>query len=124
MSYTIRPNYKVTLSFSILSNRGRYQFIGFLFLQKSASSERHLWFVLDQEAIHVFSNKGFPNGPDFRYGNFFIPRVVKNHKMSPREEKAYLPRAVVSIPETNHLFRKKIVIQFKLKIIIMNPTAK
>ena len=29
----------------------------------------------------------------FRYGNFFIPRVVKNHKMSPREEKAYLPRA-------------------------------
>jgi hypothetical protein len=24
-------------------------------------------------------NKGFPNGPGFRYGNFFIPRVVKNH---------------------------------------------
>ena len=54
------------------------------------------------------ANKEFPNGPGFRYGNFFIPRVVKNHKMSPREEKAYLPRAVVSIPETNHLFGKKL----------------
>ena len=28
----------------------------------------------------------------FRYGNFFILRVVKNHKMSPREEKAYPPK--------------------------------
>ena len=44
--------------------------------------------------ITIEKNKGFPNGPGFRYGNFFIPRVVKNHKMSPREEKAYLPRAV------------------------------
>ena len=44
--------------------------------------------------LTLFSNNiGFPNGPGFRYGNFFIPRVVKNHKMSPREEKAYLPRA-------------------------------
>ena len=43
--------------------------------------------------IDSYRNKGFPNGPGFRYGNFFIPRVVKNHKMSPREEKAYLPRA-------------------------------
>jgi len=24
--------------------------------------------------------KGFPNGPGFRYGNFFIPRVEKTSK--------------------------------------------
>ena len=42
-------------------------------------------------------NKGFPNGPGFRFGNFFIPRVVKNIKMSPLEKKAYLPRAVYLI---------------------------
>ena len=29
----------------------------------------------------------------FRYGNFFIPRVVKNLKISPWEGKTYLPRA-------------------------------
>ena len=30
---------------------------------------------------------------DVRYRNFFIPRVVKNLKISPWEEKAHLPRA-------------------------------
>ena len=29
---------------------------------------------------------------DVRYRNFFIPRVVKNLKISPWEEKAHLPR--------------------------------
>ena len=74
VSYTIRPNYKVTLSFSILSNRGRYQFIDFLFLQKSASSERHLRFVLDQKAIgsiHVFSNIDFMHPAIFNIHVFF-----------------------------------------------------
>jgi hypothetical protein len=32
-------------------------------------------------------NIGFPNEPSFRYRNFFIPRVEKPPKMSPREEK-------------------------------------
>ena len=29
----------------------------------------------------------------FRYGNFFVPRVVKNLKISPWERKTYLPQA-------------------------------
>ena len=79
VSYTIRPNYKVTFSFSDMSNRGRYQFIGFLFLQKSASSERHLWFVLDQKAtgsIHVFCNIAFMHPAIFNIHGFFRPFFV------------------------------------------------
>ena len=30
--------------------------------------------------INSYRNKGFPNGPGFRYGNFFIPRVEKTSK--------------------------------------------
>ena len=37
---------------------------------------------------------GFPNGPSFRYGNFFIPRVEKTSKNQPTGRKAFLPRAV------------------------------
>ena len=37
---------------------------------------------------------GFPNGPSFRYGNFFIPRVEKTSKNQPKGRKAFLPRAV------------------------------
>ena len=39
-------------------------------------------------------NIGFPNGPVFRYGNFFIPRVGKSSKISPRAKNFVLPRAV------------------------------
>ena len=39
-------------------------------------------------------NMGFPNGPFFRYGNFFIPRVEKSSKISPRAKNLVLPRAV------------------------------
>ena len=39
-------------------------------------------------------NIGFPNGPVFRYGNFFIPRVEKASKISPRAKNFVLPRAV------------------------------
>jgi len=30
-------------------------------------------------------NTGFPNGPSFRYGNFFLPRVEKTSKNYPTE---------------------------------------
>ena len=33
-----------------------------------------------------YRNIGFPNGPVFRYGNFFIPRVKKSSKISPWEK--------------------------------------
>ena len=39
-------------------------------------------------------NIGFPNGPFFRYGNFFIPRVENPSKISPRAKNIALPRAV------------------------------
>ena len=39
-------------------------------------------------------NIGFLNGPSFRYGNFFIPRVEKTSKNQPTERKAFLSRAV------------------------------
>ena len=39
-------------------------------------------------------NIGFPNGPVFRYGNFFIPRVENPSKISPRAKNIALPRAV------------------------------
>ena len=39
-------------------------------------------------------NIGFPNGPVFRYRNFFIPRVEKSSKISPRAKNFVLPRAV------------------------------
>ena len=39
-------------------------------------------------------NIGFPNGPVLRYGNFFIPRVEKSSKISPRAKNLVLPRAV------------------------------
>ena len=39
-------------------------------------------------------NIGFPNGPVFRYGNFFIPRVEKSSKISPRAKNLVLQRAV------------------------------
>ena len=39
-------------------------------------------------------NIGFPNGPVFRYGNFFIPRVEKSSQISPRAKNLVLPRAV------------------------------
>jgi hypothetical protein len=41
-----------------------------------------------------YRNIGFPNGPSFRYGNFFIPRVEKTSKNLPTGRKAFLPRAV------------------------------
>ena len=41
-----------------------------------------------------YRNIGFPNGPVFRYGNFFIPRVEKSSKISPRAKNLVLPRAV------------------------------
>ena len=34
--------------------------------------------------IDSYRNIGFPNGPVFRYGNFFILRVEKSSKISPR----------------------------------------
>ena len=37
---------------------------------------------------------------DVRYRNFFIPRVEKNLKISPWDEKAYLPRAYGSWEES------------------------
>ena len=37
---------------------------------------------------------GFPNGPVFRYGNFFILRVEKSSKTSPRAKNLVLPRAI------------------------------
>ena len=39
-------------------------------------------------------NIGFPNEPFFRYGNFFISRVEKSSKISPRAKNLALPRAV------------------------------
>ena len=36
----------------------------------------------------------FPNGPVFRYGNFFIPGVEKSSQISPRAKNLVLPRAV------------------------------
>ena len=39
-------------------------------------------------------NIGFPNGLIVRYGNFFIPRVEKTSKISPRVKNLALPRAV------------------------------
>ena len=39
-------------------------------------------------------NIGFPNGLVFRYGNFYIPRVEKSSKISPRAKNLVLPRAV------------------------------
>ena len=44
--------------------------------------------------IDSYRNIGFPNGPVFRYGNFFIPRVEKSSKISPRAKNLVLPRAV------------------------------
>jgi len=41
-----------------------------------------------------YVNIGFPNGPIFRYGNFFIPRVEKSSQISPRAKNLVLPRAV------------------------------
>ena len=41
-----------------------------------------------------YRNIGFPNGPVFRYGNFFIPRVEKSSQISPRAKNLVLPRAV------------------------------
>ena len=41
-----------------------------------------------------YRNIGFPNGPVFRYGNFFIPRVEKSSKISPRAKNLVLPRVV------------------------------
>ena len=41
-----------------------------------------------------YRNIGFPNEPFFRYGNFFIPRVEKSSKISPRAKNLVLPRAV------------------------------
>ena len=38
-------------------------------------------------------NIGFPNGPVFRYGNFFIPRVEISSKISTRAKNLVLPRA-------------------------------
>ena len=40
------------------------------------------------------TNIGFPNGPVFRYGNFYISRVEKSSKISPRAKNLVLPRAV------------------------------
>ena len=40
------------------------------------------------------TNIGFPNGPVFGYGNFFIPRVEKSSQISPRAKNFVLPRAV------------------------------
>ena len=37
-------------------------------------------------------NIGFLNGPVFKYGNFFIPRVEKSTKISPRAKNLVLPR--------------------------------
>ena len=42
----------------------------------------------------LFRNIGFLNGPIVRYGNFFIPRVEKSSKISPRAKNLVLPRAV------------------------------
>jgi hypothetical protein len=44
--------------------------------------------------IRIDINIGFPNGPVFRYGNFFLPRVEKSSKISPRVKNLVLPRAV------------------------------
>ena len=41
------------------------------------------------DLIHMYfylTNIGFPNGPVFRYGNFFIPRVEKSSQISPWEK--------------------------------------
>ena len=42
-------------------------------------------------------NIGFPNGPGFRYGNFFIPRANFKVFFNPRDEE-------ISIPETQGPF--------------------
>ena len=39
-------------------------------------------------------NIGFPNGPVFRYRNFFIPMVEKSSKISTRAKNIVLSRAV------------------------------
>ena len=36
--------------------------------------------AVQEMALSSSGNIGFPNGPSFRYGNFFIPRVEKTSK--------------------------------------------
>ena len=51
--------------------------------------------------VYLNIKKGFPNGPGFRYGNFFIPRANFKVFYNPRDEE-------ISIPETNGQFGKPI----------------
>ena len=50
--------------------------------------------IQNKSFFTVTWNIGFPNGPVFRYGNFFFPRVEKSSKISPRAKNLVLPRAV------------------------------
>ena len=54
-------------------------------------------------------NIGFPNGPVFRYGNFFIPRVEKSSQISPRAKNLVLPRAVG--PREARFFSQGLIIE-------------
>ena len=58
---------------------------------------------------HMAKNIGFPNGPVFRYGNFFIPRVEKSSKISPRAKNLVLPRAVG--PREARFFSQGLIIE-------------
>jgi hypothetical protein len=80
---------------------------------------------------HLLLIIGFPNGPGFRYGNFFIPRAV-----GPREVRVSFPRAnfkvffnprdeEISIPKTHGPFGNCIPVRvnqaiflFKMKYLL------
>ena len=71
-------------------------------------------------------NIGFPNGPSFRYGNFFIPRVEKTSKNEPTGKKLWLPRAVG--PREAMLFSHGLILRFfstrgMKKFPYLKPTA-
>ena len=52
----------------------------------------------------------------FRYGNFFIPRVEKSSKISPRSKKTYLPK-------DRHFFPSCVLTYFNLhKYFLLNAT--
>ena len=79
------------------------------------------------ETTYAFSgNIGFPNGPSFRYGNFFIPRVEKTSKNEPTGKKLWLPRAVG--PREAMLFSHGLILRFfstrgMKKFPYLKPTA-
>ena len=72
-----------------------YNFRGILLTNKLYGSQKKI--LLNKHFsfwVHIDENIGFPNGPVFRYGNFFIPRVEKSSKISTRAKNLVLPRAV------------------------------